>query len=94
MSRDKELTWGEYKKLIEDQGVTDDMEIGYIDAGGGRFPKVETYQGGFGFNVTDGDSIYVDCPSCSRTFNPLRGAKACKACSEGRHWLKPSASGT
>jgi hypothetical protein len=30
------MTWGEFKKYVEEQGVKDDMEISYIDSNCGE----------------------------------------------------------
>lgn len=50
MSRDKwVITWGEFKKIVESQGVTDDLKISYIDMNGEHDPKVDI--GNFKSNI-------------------------------------------
>ena len=36
----KSITWGEFKKLAEKAGITDEMEIFYIDTG--NYPVEES----------------------------------------------------
>lgn len=46
------MTWGDWKKTVEDQGVTDQSEVGYVDVYSGDKPQVEVAPNG----VVDIDS--------------------------------------
>jgi hypothetical protein len=37
------MNWGELKKIIEDAGVTDDMDIDYIDISSNQYPGPDVY---------------------------------------------------
>jgi hypothetical protein len=48
------MTWGEFKKLAEKAGITDDMEIFYIDTG--NYPE-EKYISFYPADEKEGISI-------------------------------------
>jgi len=37
------MTWEQFKKEVEEQGVKNDTELGYIDVNGGYHPQVELF---------------------------------------------------
>jgi hypothetical protein len=52
---DFEITWGEFKKKLEEQGIKDETKIAYIDMHGDWNPKIHFHIDG-SCNVTDGES--------------------------------------
>lgn len=47
----KDMTWSEFKKLVEEKGVKDDMTIWYIDVSYPHELEVQLPEKGNGFTV-------------------------------------------
>lgn len=49
---ERHTTWGEFKKQVEAEGITDGMEVPYIDWDDGHDVQVYIYDDKKSFNVT------------------------------------------